>query len=131
MKKIFAVFLILAGAALVFINVIYYEDQNIKPKVVKDRNSKIVVDIKQKINSFKTPARVEVRNYIKDPNHRYQTDVEQVKKVKIKLDPKSDFYLELNLFTNESDDLAPLVAQFLLFDIKTQNLIQEENINLE
>jgi hypothetical protein len=37
----------------------------------------------------------------------------------------------LNLFINESDKNAPLVAQFMVFDVKTKNLIQEENLNLD
>ena len=54
----------------------------------------------------------------------------KIKKIKIPLDSRSDIYLELNLFTNEDDKTAPLVVQFMWFDVKTKNLIREENINL-
>ncbi|MBC7754325.1 MAG: hypothetical protein H7Z71_08815 [Moraxellaceae bacterium] len=91
----------------------------------------ITADIKRKILEFKkVPARVEVRNYLKNANHKYQENVKLIKKIKTPLDPLSEVYLELNLFTNESDKTAPLVVQFMWFDVKTKKLIREENINL-
>lgn len=107
------------------------DDANKNSVAVIKTDERIVTTIKNKISTFKVPARVEVRNYIQDTQHKYQREVVQIKKMKIKLDPASDVYLELNLFVNESDENAPLVAQFMLFDVKTQNLIQEENLNLE
>ena len=93
--------------------------------------SKITVDIKRKISEFKkVPARVEVRNYLKNANHKYQEAVKLVKMIKTPMDHRSDVYLELNLFTNEDDKTAPLVVQFMWFDVKTKKLIREENMNL-
>lgn len=104
-------------------------------KVIKPQTkteNKIATDIKHKIAEFKkTPARVEVRNYLKAADHKYQEQVKVIKKIKTPLDPKSDVYLELNLFTNEEDKNAPLVVQLMWFDIKTKNLLLEENLNLE
>ena len=54
-----------------------------------------------------------------------------IKKIKTALDPQSDVYLEINLFTNDEDKMAPLIAQFMWFDINTKNLVLEENLNLE
>lgn len=97
-----------------------------------ETETQAVTQIKQKIKDFKKiPARVEVRNYLRKTNSKYQEHINQVKKIKTRLDPKSEVYLEINLFTNEDDQTAPLVAQFMWFDIKTQNLILEENLNLE
>lgn len=104
--------------------------QVIKPKAKTE--NKITTDIKHKIAEFKkVPSRVEVRNYLKAADHKYQDQVKVIKKIKTPLDPKSEVYLELNLFTNEEDKNAPLVVQFMWFDIKTKNLILEENLNLE
>ncbi len=101
-----------------------------KPKTKTE--NKIATDIKHKIAEFKkAPSRVEVRNYLKTADHKYQDQVKVIKKIKTPLDPKSEVYLELNLFTNEEDKNAPLVVQFMWFDIKTKNLILEENLNLE
>lgn len=94
--------------------------------------SKTVIDIKHKIAEFKKkPSRVEVRNYLKATDHKYQENVKLIKKMKTPLDPQSDVYLELNFFTNEEDKNAPLVVQFMWFDVKNKNLILEENLNLE
>lgn len=98
-----------------------------KPKF----ENKKIQSVYEKLNSYKTPARIEVRNYVKDRNNKYQTDIMAIKKIKVHLDPKSNVYIELNLFMNESDKNAPLVAQIMLFDVKTKNLIQEENLNLD
>lgn len=106
----------------------YEKNESVGP-LLKSENKSITL-LKQKISTLPVLARVEVRNYIKDENHKYQADVTLIKKMKIKLDPHSKVYLELNLFVNETDDNAPLVAQFMLFDVNSQNLIEEDNLNL-
>ncbi len=108
----------------------YKKSVDAGPRATSMQNQ-MIQKIKQQISALKTPARVEVRNYIKDAKHKYQIDIKQIQKMKIKLDPESDVYLEMNLFTNEEDNQAPLVVQLLLFDINTQNLIQEENLSIE
>lgn len=126
MNKIFSLFLICS--------VILFSCEEVKKVVNKPEaiENKIVTDIKYKIAEFKkAPARVEVRNYLKTANHKFQDSVKLIKKIKTPLDSKSKVYLELNLFTNEEDKNAPLVVQFMWFDIETKNLILEENLNLE
>lgn len=115
---------------LIFLIVLGYREFQRSQSFSVQSQSPLVLEVKQKMTSFIAPARVEVRNYIKDEKHKYQNDVSQIKKIKIKLNPKSNFYLELNLFVNESDAEAPLIAQFLLFDAASHNLIQEENLSL-
>ncbi len=126
MKKLFSLLVI---CSLGFFSC--EEVQNVVKPQAKVEN-KIATSIKHKIAEFKkAPARVEVRNYLKTANHKYQDQVKVIKKIKTPLDPKSTVYLELNVFTNEEDKNAPLVVQFMWFDIKTKNLILEENLNLE
>jgi hypothetical protein len=126
MKKIFGILLICSMVLFSCEEV----QQVAKPKTKTE--NKIATDIKHKIAEFKkAPSRVEVRNYLKTADHKYQDQVKVIKKIKTPLDPKSEVYLELNLFTNEEDKNAPLVVQFMWFDIKTKNLILEENLNLE
>lgn len=126
MKKIFSLLLICTLG--------FFSCEEVKKVVMKPvvAENKIVTDIKHKIAEFKkAPARVEVRNYLKTANHKYQDRVKIIKKIKTPLDPKSKVYLELNLFTNEEDKNAPLVVQFMWFDVETKNLILEENLNLD
>ena len=100
----------------------------LRPKI----ENKTVKQIKHKISEFKKkPARDEVRSYLKGTDHKYQENVNLIKKIKTALDPQSDVYLEINLFTNDEDKMAPLIAQFMWFDINTKNLVLEENLNLE
>jgi hypothetical protein len=126
MKKIFSLLLICSFA--------FFSCEEVQKVAMKPGadESKIATQIKHKIAEFKkTPARVEVRNYLKSAHHKYQDSVKIIKKIKTPLDPKSKVYLELNLFTNEEDQNAPLVVQLMWFDIETKNLILEENLNLE
>lgn len=120
----------IVGSFLLTVFILACEKQVTVINKPKFENKKIQ-SVYEKLNSYKTPARIEVRNYVKDQNNKYQTDILAIKKIKIHIDQKSDVYLELNLFTNESDKNAPLVAQFMLFDVKTKNLLQEENLNLD
>jgi hypothetical protein len=126
MKKIFGLLLICTLG--------FFSCEDVKKVVTKPvvTENKIATEIKHKIAAFKkAPERVEVRNYLKGAHHKYQDSVKIIKKIKTPLNPKSDVYLELNLFTNEQDKNAPLVVQFMWFDVKTKNLILEENLNLD
>ena len=90
-----------------------------------------VLAVQNKIKSFQPINRIEIRNYIKNTKSKYQTDIRLIKKIKMHLDKKSNLYLEINFFTNEDDSKAPLVAQFMLFDEKSKNLVSEFNLNLD
>lgn len=95
----------------------------------KVENPNITI-IRNKLNSYNEINRVEIRNYIKDVRHPYQTDINLIKKMKTHLSAHGKKYLELNFFTNETDDKAPLVAQFILIDEKTKNVLEESSLNL-
>lgn len=91
----------------------------------------ITEKIQNKINTYGPIKRVEIRTYIKNKNHPYQDDINEIRKIKIKSDLNSKNYLEINFFTNESDQKAPLVAQFLLIDDFTKNIIEETGLNIK
>ncbi len=76
---------------------------------------------------YKKPQRVEVTNL----SERFAQDAEEIKKLNLPLDPNSKYYIAINLFTDETDNEAPLVAQIKFMDIATENKLSEENINLE
>lgn len=96
-------------------------------KVFTETNA---LKVKKFLLTFKKPARVEVQNYVKDEKIRFKNDIQEIKKLKIFLDPNSDFYVELQMFTDENDPTAPLVVQCRFLDVNTKNLMQEQSLNL-
>lgn len=86
--------------------------------------------VKKLLLKYKKPARIEIQNYIKSQRTKFQNDIQDIKKLKIFLDPNSNFFIELQLFTDENDPKAPLIVQCRFLDIKTKNLIQEQSLNL-
>ena len=102
----------------------YQIDQN---KIVIETNA---LKVKKFLLTFKKPARVEVQNFVKDKDTHFKTDIAEIKKLKLFLDPNSDFFIELQMFTDENDPKAPLVVQCRFLDLKSKNLIQEQSLNL-
>ncbi len=86
--------------------------------------------VKKFLLKYKKPARVEVQNFVKDEKTRFKKDIQDIKQLKIFLDPNSNFYVEMQLFTDENDPKAPLVVQCRFLDLKSKNLLQEQSINL-
>lgn len=93
----------------------------------KETNS---AKVKKFISNYKRPSHVVVQSYIKDPHSRFNNDIEEIKKLKIQKSENSNYFIELQLFTDETDPTAPLVVQMRFLDKKTQNLIKEESLNL-
>ncbi len=87
--------------------------------------------IKNQIMKYQKPARIEIVNYIKNPDHLFQKDIEDIKKLKIPLNKDSDHYIKIQFFVDETDATAPLMGQFFIFDTKTDNLIKEDSIKFE
>ena len=86
--------------------------------------------VKKMILKYKKPARIEVQNFVKSADSRFQKDIQDIKNLKIALDTNSNYYIELQMFTDESDLKAPLVIQCRFLDAKSKNLIQEQSLNL-
>lgn len=86
--------------------------------------------VKKMILKYKKPARIEVQNFVKDADSRFQKDIQDIKNLKISLDENSRYYIELQIFTDESDSKAPLVIQCRFLDAQSKNLIQEQSLNL-
>lgn len=97
-----------------------------RPVEIKEVNPK-VMNLKKFFAGFNRPARVEVV----DLTEKFKADVDEIKKMKIPLDEKADFYIRIQFFTDETDESAPLVAQIRFIDIKSENLLKEESINLD
>jgi len=97
-----------------------------RPVEIKEINPK-VMNLKKFFTGFNRPARVEVI----DLTEKFKADVDEIKKMKIPLDEKADFYIRIQFFTDETDESAPLVAQIRFIDIKSENLLKEESINLD
>lgn len=73
------------------------------------------------------PQRIEIFSYSK----KFETDINELKKLKIPQDQSSNTYITIQFFTDEDDPKAPLIAQIRTLDVKTKNLEKEESINLE
>lgn len=128
--KILIIVLLTAGGCLVFKN--YYDIKIVKvdtaEKMAKaePKNAKAAA-LRRFLITQKKPERVEITGLTK----RFENDVAEIKKLKIPLDKKSDFYLAISFFTNESNATSPLIAQIRFIEISSGNLLKEESINLE
>ncbi len=87
--------------------------------------------VKALLLKYKKPQKVEVINYIKNVNSKFAKDILEIKQLKIPLDTSANFYIELQLFSDELDPTAPLIAQLRFLQTESKNLIKEESINLD
>lgn len=85
------------------------------------------LQVKKYILKYKQPARIEIESFTK----RYQKDIEEIRNLKIPMDKNSNFYMLVQLFSEDTDENSPLILQIKFKDIKNQALIKEESINLE
>ena len=105
---------------------IYNSEQEKKNFQIENVNSKAIT-LKKYLLRFNRPQKVEIFNL----TERLKADVEEIKKISLPLDPNSQFYVSIDLFTDENDSQAPLIAQVKFFEISTNNKLKEENLNLE
>jgi hypothetical protein len=103
-----------------------YSSFNEKKSESEIQNQKAVI-LKKFLQRYNKPVRIEVTSL----TQRYSADADEIKKLKLPTDQKSKFYISINLFTDETDNQAPLVAQIKFMDVATENKLSEENINLE
>ncbi|MES2802211.1 MAG: hypothetical protein V4654_06940 [Bdellovibrionota bacterium] len=103
----------------------------VKKEYVKEQKHKQdytrALQVKKEIIKYKKPARVEIETFTK----RYQDDIEDIKALKIPLDENSSHYMQVQLFSEDTDETSPLILQIKFKDIKSNALIKEESINLE
>lgn len=122
-KNICIVFISIAIALLVY--------TRIKKEYAADQKHKEIytraLQVKKHMLKYKKPARVEIESFTK----RYQKDIEDIKKLKVPLDENANFYMQVQLFSEDTDESSPLILQIRFKDLKTQALIQEDSINLE
>lgn len=121
--KLLIVLLSFAGLGIILKNRL--EKENIKTEN-ESLNSKSLL-LKKYLLKFQKPQRVELTGL----SDRYAREIKEIKKLKISQDLQSDFYITIQLFTDESDAKAPLIAQIRFIDIKTGNSKSEESINLD
>lgn len=96
-------------------------------KVDVEKNSILV---KKFLLKYKKPSHIKVQSFVKNAESRFKNDVQEIKQLKVFLDSNSNFYIELELFTDENDPKAPLVVVCRFLDLKSKNLIQEQSLNL-
>ena len=111
---------------IVGLAIIYKSREDKKAEQAQYHNSKALI-LKKFLIGFNKPRRIEVFNYTK----RFDTDVKEIKQMKVPLDDNSDFYITIQFFTDESDLDAPLVAQIRFMNVKSDNMVKEESINLQ
>lgn len=122
-KNLCIVFISVAIALMVY--------TRFKKEMAADKMHKEVytraLQVKKHILKYKKPSRVEIEIFTK----RYQKDIEDIKTLKIPLDENSNFYMQVQLFSEDTDESSPLILQIKFKDLKTQALIKEDSINLE
>lgn len=122
-RNLCIVFISIAIALLVYTRIKKEYATHQKNKEIYTR----ALQVKKHILKYKRPVRVEIETFTK----RYQKDIEDIKQLKIPLDENSNFYMQVQLFSEDTDESSPLVLQIRFKDLKTQALIQEDSINLE
>lgn len=120
--KLAIVILCFVGFAILIKN--RFEKESVKSEEVS-LNSKALV-LKNYLLKFQKPQRVELTGL----SNRFAREIKEIKKLKISQDLQSDFYITIQLFTDESDTSAPLIAQIRFVDLKSGNSVKEESINL-
>lgn len=123
--KVVIMICVVAGVALI---VKTQTEKETEQQVINEtHNNPKALALKKYLLGYNRPERVEVINL----TEKFAGDVEEIKKISLPLDPKSNFYVRIQFFTDESDAAAPLVAQIRFLDVKSDNLVKEESINLE
>ncbi|OFZ28705.1 MAG: hypothetical protein A2622_06365 [Bdellovibrionales bacterium RIFCSPHIGHO2_01_FULL_40_29] len=97
------------------------------PEVSSEQLAAKPLMLKAYLLNFQKPERIEIIGL----SNKFEKDIQEIKKLKISQDKSSDFYITIKLFSDETDDSAPLVAQIQFIDLKTGNLRKEESINLD
>jgi hypothetical protein len=110
---------------LVLGSYVIYNSRQEKTPEAQLQNAKAVT-LKKFLQGYNKPCRIDYFSYTK----RYETDVEEIKKMSIPTDENSSFYVTVQFFTDENDPEAPLVAQIRFMDLKSDNMFKEESINL-
>ena len=121
LAKMLILVCVVVGAGLV------YKSQEDKKEYQESFTNKKALYLKKYLLAYNKPQRVEITNLTK----RLEKDVEEIKQMKISLDPNSPFYVTIDFFTDENDSAAPLIAFIKFIEIASQNKIKEDNINLE
>ncbi len=75
---------------------------------------------------YKKPVRIEIETF----TDKYKDEIKEIRKLKIALDQQSKHYTIVQLFSDDTDEKSPLVAQIQFKDAKTNNLLNEESLNL-
>ncbi len=75
---------------------------------------------------YKKPVRVEIETF----TDKYKDEVKEIRKLKIALDQQSKHYMIIQIFSDDADEKSPLVGQIQFKDAKTNNLLNEESLNL-
>lgn len=86
--------------------------------------------VKKFLLKYKNPEHIEIQNFVKNKNTRFLNDIQDIKNLKLFLDKNSNYYIELQIFTDENDSKAPLIVQCRFLELKSKNLIKEESLNL-
>ena len=75
---------------------------------------------------YKKPVRIEIETF----TDKYKDEIKEIRKIKVALDGQSKYYAIIQLFSDDTDEKSPLVGQIQFKDAKTNNLLNEESLNL-
>lgn len=118
---------IVVGVALIVRNLPETKPPQEEPATQVELSNPKAQALRKHLLAYNKPVRVEIINL----TQRFSNDVEEIKKMTLPLNQEGKFYVRIQFFTDETDPEAPLVAQMRFLDIKSDNLLKEESINLD
>jgi len=99
----------------------------LKPKQLGNLESTKVLTVKKILLKYKQPARIEIETF----TQKFKSEIEEIKKIKVPMNKSANFYMQIQLFSDDTDEKAPLILQIKFKNLKTNSLIKEESINLD
>jgi hypothetical protein len=112
--KMIMLALVLLGLVLIFKN--KFEERIVTEQVYSSKS----LALKKYFLKHEKPQRIEIFGL----SDRFAKDIVDIKKLKISQDLNSNFYATVQLFSDERDTSAPLVAQIRFIDLSSGNLIK-------
>ena len=123
MVKIIVTVLVILGLFLMLKNNLTLPNKSQQQEELSPKS----LALKNHLIKYQKPKRIELTGL----SERFSREIQEIKRLKIPQNAQAEFYLTIQLFTDETDPKAPLIAQIRFIDIKSGNAIKEESINLE
>ena len=119
--KSVAIILIVLAVFLIVKKSIFFHNQKEASQLKKPADLILTA-----LAKYKRPVRIEIETF----TDKYKDEIKEIRQIKVNLDSQSKHYLIIQLFSNDADEKSPLVGQIQFKYAKTNNLLNEESLNL-